>query len=110
MDQAEVLQIDYNSLSKEQDQERRQIKQLNQELAQVKAHGSILTQQLQTAQTKHLAAQKRLQDLRQALVQEHNNSKSRDMMPDQYWAIIEQFVPKRSSVLDCRPRTTVLLK
>jgi chromosome segregation ATPase len=95
VDTAECLQIDFDMLREERDQVLGQLKQVSQESDQLQSQVTTLTQQLQAAQTQILAAQQRLQDLRQALAQEHNNSKSRDMMPDQYWAIIEQFVPKK---------------
>ena len=40
MDEAEMLKFDYDNLSKEQNQERRQIKLLGQELAQLKAQST----------------------------------------------------------------------
>jgi chromosome segregation ATPase len=92
-DEAETLKIDYDFLSKEQDQERRQIKQLNQELAQTKAQNITLTNQLQQAEATNVALRKRMYDLREALIQTHDESGRFGQMNGKYWEIIDHFIP-----------------
>jgi chromosome segregation ATPase len=93
MDEAEMLKFDYDNLSKEQNQERRQIKLLSQELAQLKAQSTTLTNQLQQAEATNVALRKWMYELREALIQTHDESGSFGKMGDRYWAVVDRFIP-----------------
>jgi chromosome segregation ATPase len=93
MDETEMLKFDYDNLSKEQNQERRQIKLLSQELAQLKTQSTTLTSQLQQAEATNVALRKWMYELREALIQTHDESGSFGKMGDRYWAVVDRFIP-----------------
>jgi ABC-type phosphate transport system auxiliary subunit len=93
---SDTLQQTQQSTATELQQAIQQVEQLRQQLAKQEKQTTILTQQLQTVQTQHVAAQKRFQDLRQALTQENEGAFNRfGQLGDRYWAIVNHFIPEK---------------
>lgn len=77
------------------DQTKLKLEAAHKTASQQQAEISKLTKQLATERNHRVTAQQKLQDLRQALADEHNESSSREKMDEKYWAIVDRFVPRK---------------
>jgi ABC-type transporter Mla subunit MlaD len=70
----------------------KQLEQARQSLVQQETNYTTLTSQLQKAEATNAALRKWVYELREALIQTHNDS-TFGKMGDRYWAIVDHYIP-----------------